>query len=296
VNVKRHNVIAFIRAALAGDMGQLRGQALCLASSSPEARLEVEKLFGQRASLLHPIIPSDIAGYVRVVDPWVSADELALDPRAEALLDRVCREHAARLELEVHGLAPQLRLLMHGPSGTGKTSLASAVAREAGLPLYEVPMDAIVASYMGESSARLRKSLEWALAQEAVVLLDELDAVAISRGKHNEVGEQTRIVTTLLVVLDGLRRSGKERAIVFATTNRRPEIDDAVARRFDAEHETAAPSQSAAVKLWQSVFVRAGLAAPNAPYAVVTDAPSHASVERAALAAARDIVLGGTGS
>lgn len=293
MNVKRQNVIAFIRAALAGDREKMRGQALCLASSSPETRLEVESLFGQRASALHPVIPHDLAAFVRALDPWVAEDELELHATARRLLDRVCREHAARPELEVHGLAPQLRVLLHGPSGTGKTSLVSAVARKAGLPLYEVPMDAVVASYMGESSNRIRKSLEWALTQDAVVLLDELDAVATSRGRHNEVGEQTRIVNTLLVVLDGMRRTGKERAIVFATTNMRAAIDVAVARRFDVEHETRPPSQAEAVQLWQAVFERAGLVAPCAPYDVVTSAPSHAAVERAAKAHARDLVLGG---
>lgn len=72
-------------------------------------------------------------------------------------LQQVLKEQRHLSKLRSHGLHPRRKLLLVGPSGTGKTMTAAALAGELGIPLFVVRLDALITKFMGESAAKLRQ-------------------------------------------------------------------------------------------------------------------------------------------
>jgi len=294
VRIRRDQFLAIVKSVWSRDRDRVKALARQVVASNPKdagLAADVDRIFGRDPGLTLSI-PGDLVGIVREQDAGVSVDELVVARPIREALERVVTEHAYAGQLAARGLAPVTRLLFHGPSGTGKTSAASALAGLLDLPFFVVPMDALVGSYLGESSGRLRKALEFVSQEAAVVLLDEIDAIGCARGKHNDMGEQSRIVTTLLVVLDDIRRRGSKTVIV-AGTNRRDALDPAIVRRFDVELEFGLPSEDDALLVAAHVFERAGVD-PTIGW-IKANMPrmrhSHAEVERWASIEAKRLVM-----
>ena len=133
------------------------------------------------------------------------------------------------------GINPPRGIIFHGPPGSGKTHLAKAIANEINAKFLYINGPEIISSVYGETEANLRKTFEEAAKHlPSIVFVDELDVLAPKRG---ESGSQTdtRMVTQLLEVMDGLKRV--EGVMVIGTTNRIESLDRSIRRpgRFDRE-------------------------------------------------------------
>jgi SpoVK/Ycf46/Vps4 family AAA+-type ATPase len=148
------------------------------------------------------------------------------------LCARACRELIEEQQraslLRSHSLEPRHRVLLVGPPGNGKTSLAEAIAEALAVPFFVVRYDAIIGSFLGETARRLRRVFDYARTTPCVLFFDEFDAVGKERGDVHETGEIKRVVTSLLMQVDDL----PSYTVVVAATNHAELLDRAAWRRF----------------------------------------------------------------
>ncbi|CAN1271681.1 Calmodulin-interacting protein 111 [Linum perenne] len=140
------------------------------------------------------------------------------------------------------GLRTTKGVLLHGPPGTGKTSLARLCAHDATLKIFTVNGPELISQYHGESEQAMREVFDSAsLAAPAVVFIDELDAIAPARKEGGDELSQ-RMVATLLNLMDGISRT--DGVLIIAATNRPDSIEPALRRpgRLDREIEIGVPS------------------------------------------------------
>ncbi len=125
-------------------------------------------------------------------------------------------------------------ILLFGPSGTGKTMLAKAVATESEANFISVRGPELLSKWVGESERGIREVFRRARqASPCVIFFDELDAVAPVRGMGGDSMVTERVVSQLLTELDGIQ--SLHGVVVLAATNRIELIDPALLRagRFD---------------------------------------------------------------
>lgn len=121
-------------------------------------------------------------------------------------------------------------LLLYGPSGTGKTLLAKAVAKESGATVLEVSGSDVYDMYVGESEKNVRAI--FSLAKKltpCIVFIDEADAIFGSRSTHSNRTTHREIINQFLKEWDGMSDSS---AFIMVATNRPFDLDDAVLRRL----------------------------------------------------------------
>jgi transitional endoplasmic reticulum ATPase len=125
-------------------------------------------------------------------------------------------------------------VLLYGPSGTGKTLLAKAVATESEANFISVRGPELLSKWVGESERGVREVFRRARqASPCVIFFDEIDALAPVRGLGGDSMVTERVVSQLLTELDGIQSlSG---VVVLAATNRMDMVDPALLRagRFD---------------------------------------------------------------
>lgn len=227
--------------------------------------------------------------FVSEIIPRRRLEDLVLsDESRQGLKEFIEEQHRADI-LRAHGLEPRSRVLLVGPPGTGKTTVAEALAEAVAVSLFVVRYEGIIGSYLGETASRLKRVFDYARTTPCVLFFDEFDAIGKERGDIHETGEIKRVVTSLLMQIDEL----PSYTIVVAATNHPELLDRAAWRRFQLRLSLPMPSQKQLAEFIGTFLGRFGEVPGQSPFSVAKalGAISYAEAEEFCLDVRRRQVL-----
>ncbi|MGB6674949.1 MAG: AAA family ATPase, partial [Candidatus Nitrosopolaris sp.] len=249
--VDQDRVAAVTHGFVGADLEYLCKEAAmkCLIRLLHELNLEDEKLAPEVLDKL-VVTMSDFDNSIKDIMPSAMREVYLESPdipwTAIGGLEEVKRElqEAVEWPLRYPNLYKELShsipkgILLHGPSGTGKTMLAKAVATESEANFISVKGPELISKWVGESERGIREIFRRARqASPCVIFFDEIDSIAPTRGGGMEGGVHSsteRMVSQLLTEMDGIQKD-IHGVVVLAATNRVDMIDTALLRpgRFD---------------------------------------------------------------
>jgi transitional endoplasmic reticulum ATPase len=125
------------------------------------------------------------------------------------------------------GVEPPTGLLLAGPPGTGKTTVAKVLAAQARCSFYPISGADVISKWVGESERNIRQLFERARENRpSIVFIDEIDAIAGRRGES--LGTHDSHVNQLLAEIDGV--AGQRGVFIVGATNRPDQLDPALLR------------------------------------------------------------------
>ncbi|GAP34004.1 AAA family ATPase [Piscinibacter sakaiensis] len=230
----------------------------------------------------------ELASLLSVSYPSRRLSDMVLGKPLLEGLQQVLKEQRHLSKLRSHGLHPRRKLLLVGPSGTGKTMTAAALAGELGIPLFVVRLDALITKFMGETAAKLRQVFDAVASTRGVYFFDEFDAIGSQRGMANDVGEIRRILNSFLLMIE----QDDSSSVIVAATNHPDILDEALFRRFDDVVEYHVPSAEE-IKALLRMRLANYLKPPKAVDDLAQEASglSHAEIARAVGDAVKEAVM-----
>ena len=140
--------------------------------------------------------------------------------------------------------------LLSGPSGTGKSMTAEAIAQALDRPLLRADVAGLLSKYVGETSKRIDAVFERARTHRAVLLFDEADALFARRVSVRSSTDRYANTETA-ALLDAL---GRHDGVVVLTTNLVDEIDAAFDRRLQLRLTYERPDVPARAAIWRRML------------------------------------------
>ena len=215
------------------------------APQSPAARL---------AAACRRLASSGLPRFGRRIDPVFRLDDVVLGEEQHSQLTEIVA-HVRHASTVMHrwGFSAQLpygrgvTALFCGPSGTGKTMAAQAIARELGTEAYLVDLSRVVSKYIGESEKNLDAVINDAEASGAVLCFDEADALF---GKRSEIKDaHDRYANIEVAYL--LQRMETFAGLAILTTNFKQNLDPAFLRRLRFVVDFKRPDERARESIWR---------------------------------------------
>ena len=190
-------------------------------------------------------------GVLRLADPTVTLHDVVLPGRARESLETAL---VAFVQDGGPAFGPEskmrenggLTLALTGPSGTGKTLTAEAIAGELGMVLMKAHVPSLMSKWVGETQKNIAKAFQQAARHEggAVLFFDEADSLFFDReGAFNSWEVQD--VNVLLTEIE------QHEGVVVLATNRREALDRALSRRVCLTVELPRPGAAERAEIWR---------------------------------------------
>lgn len=145
-------------------------------------------------------------------------------------------------------------VLLYGPPGCGKTLIAKATAKEAGMRFINLDVAMLTDKWYGESQKLASAVFSLAVKiQPCIVFIDEIDSFL--RARNSSDHEATAMMKTQFMMLwDGLNTESDSTVIVMGATNRPQDLDKAILRRMPAQFHIGLPSEDQRLKILQLIL------------------------------------------
>ncbi|MEZ4363240.1 MAG: ATP-binding protein [Kofleriaceae bacterium] len=242
-----------------GDLCEA-AHAACATATLERRNLALEDLVtAARARVQHLL--GDVAELVTTSLTW--SDLVLRDEVTQRILEVVAAVRFREQVLGRWGFAAKMpygrsvTALFSGPPGTGKTMVATLIAKELGLELFRIDLSKVVSKWVGETEKNLGKVFEHARVSGAALLFDEADALF---AKRTEVKSSNDRYANLEVNYL-LQRLESFDGVALLTTNHLTSIDPAFLRRVRFRVEFPEPDELEREALWRSMVP------PSAPLA-----------------------------
>ncbi|AWR45089.1 TPA: AAA family ATPase [Pseudomonas aeruginosa] len=246
-------LVSLVQSGMRGDKAKFRKitEAIIVEERSKQHKVLADRLESALSRSFEPpaqtfnaasVVPSVTAArdlITEITSPQKRMQDLILPNQIQEIVGEIIQEHHRVDLLRSYNLEPRNRLLLIGPPGNGKTSLAEGVAEALMVPLLVVRYESIVGTYLGETAVRLKKLFEYASSRRCVLFFDEFETLGKERGDTHETGEIKRVVSSLLLQIDSL----PSHVVVIGATNHAELLDRAVWRRFQVRIEVPQPTR-----------------------------------------------------
>ncbi len=250
-------LISLVRAARSNDDVAIRRVVEALASDerAKHHHILADRLMDQLKSEKSVTIRASTIGQSDKPTVWYEVaprrriNDLILDPEVLRSVNELIEEHHRSDLLRSFNVEPRHSVLLAGPPGNGKTTLAEAIAEALMVPMYVARYESIIGSFLGETAANLARLFEFVRSRECVLFLDEFDVIGKERGDAHETGEIKRVVSSLLMQIDSL----PSYCVVVTATNHPELLDRAAWRRFQLRLEMEPPSPKLMLQ-WIEMF------------------------------------------
>jgi hypothetical protein len=246
-------VLALIRSATQSDQLGIREAVEAIASEENQRGHDraAERLRGAatgipsfRTSSSDLVLEDGAEGLFTTLAATRGLADLELEDRARSSLAGLIREQKLASRLHAAGLTPRHKVLLSGPPGNGKTSVAEALAHDLGVPFFVVSYGSLIGSLLGETNKRIESLFAQASQNSCVLFFDEFEAIGKERADRQETGEMKRALASLLTQIDVL----PSKVVVVAATNHPEMLDRAVWRRFEIKLVLPPPGYSRIIR------------------------------------------------
>ena len=175
-------------------------------------------------------------------------------------------QYERRAEYAEYGISKPFNVMFSGPAGTGKTKLASYLAKELNLPILFHSAVNLETGYVGGGAGTLSRIVAMAKRRKrCIVFLDEAQDLFMKRGGHRKFDDDTQ--NMLLAILDGVRTKSDAEIIWIVASNFNSEtmqMDEAMLRRFQMKVDFRLPNKEERLAIIEHYLAqRAGKVAPE---------------------------------
>jgi len=269
-------IVSLVRAGTEGDQNLFRSTVEAIAAEERAKRhnLLADRLEENLRTANVRSKPTEVVrsfdgghgGLLFEIDPRRSLDSVLLLEDVRKSISELIEEQHRRDVLRSYGLEPRHRVLLSGPPGNGKTTVAEAIAHELMVPLFVVRYEAVIGSFLGETSSRLKRLFDFVRTHQCVLFFDEFDTLGKERGDTHETGEIKRVVSSLLLQIDAL----PSHVVVVTATNHAELLDRAVWRRFQLRLSLTAPTLDQKIAWFQRFEKKLGTSMGISPKTLAT--------------------------
>lgn len=143
--------------------------------------------------------------------------------------------------------------LFHGPSGTGKTMAAIAIANKLGIQLLRLDLSRVVSKYIGDTEKNIDIVFSEAERTGSAILIDEAESLLAKRSEVKDAHDRYANIEVayLLTRIERFRSRSHGGGLLFFTTNLRQSLDTAFLRRLRFIIEFPRPTVEAREQIWR---------------------------------------------
>ena len=226
-----------------GELKAALGQAR--QSATKNRSVSFQRLFAQAVQM-----QSKPLAMAQSIDPENTLADLILDDEATERIQMLCTMIRTNQETIARPQIKGVTALFYGPSGTGKTMAAGALANELGLELLKIDLSRVMDKYIGETEKHLGELFAAAKERNCLLFFDEADALF---GKRTEITSShdryANVETSFL-----LQSIESFEGAVILSTNLFKNFDEAFLRRIQMVVRFSMPNEKRRLTLWEKVF------------------------------------------